>query len=218
MIQFTKNTIQDLPKINRLNLINSCTGYKSANLIGTKSKDGKTNVAIFSSITHLGSDPALLGFILRPATVPRNSYSNLKETGYFTVNHVTEKIITQAHQTSAAYDYGVSEFDITGLNEVYHDGIYEPFVANSPVQILCKYVSEYVIKENNCIHILASIEKIFCNEDLITKDNWLQLEKGNVVTINGLDGYCLPKLLDRFEYARPNTKTKSMLKNGAQKS
>lgn len=218
MLHFTKEKIQNLPKINRLNLVNSCTGYKSANLIGTKSKDGKTNLAIFSSITHLGSDPALLGFILRPATVPRNSYSNLKETGYFTVNHVTEEIISQAHQTSAAYDYGISEFDITGLKEVYHNEIYEPFVAKSPVQILCKYVSEYLIKENNCIHIIASIETIFCNENLLRNDNWLQLDRENVVAINGLDGYCLPKLIDRFEYARPNTETKSMLKNGPQKS
>lgn len=215
MVKFTKEIIQELPKINRLNLINSCTGYKSANLIGTKSKNGKSNVAIFSSVTHLGSDPAMLGFILRPATVPRNSYSNLKETGYFTVNHVTDAIIAQAHQTSAAYNFGVSEFEITGLEETYHDNIYEPFVAASPVQILCKYLTEYDIKENNCIHIIASIEKIFCDEKLITNDNWLQLEKGNVVAINGLDGYCLPKLLDRFEYARPNTLTKSMLKNGA---
>lgn len=215
MIQFNKNTINNLPKINRLNLINSCTGYKSANLIGTKSKDGKSNVAIFSSVTHLGSNPAMLGFILRPATVPRNSYANLKETGYFTVNHVTEEIIAEAHQTSAAYDFDVSEFEITSLEEQYHDSIYEPFVAKSPVQILCKYLNEYEIKENNCIHILASIEKIFCKEDLITNDNWLQLEKGNVVTINGLDGYCLPKLIDRFEYARPNTQTKSMLHNGS---
>lgn len=218
MLHFTKEKIQNLPKINRLNLVNSCTGYKSANLIGTKSKDGKTNLAIFSSITHLGSDPALLGFILRPATVPRNSYSNLKETGYFTVNHVTEEIISQAHQTSAAYDFGVSEFDITGLKEVYHNEIYEPFVAKSPVQILCKYVSEYLIRENNCIHIIASIETIFCTENLLRNDNWLQLEQGKVVAINGLDGYCLPKLIDRFEYARPNTETKSMLKNGPQKS
>jgi hypothetical protein len=29
--------------------------------------------------------------------------------------------------------------------------------------------------------------------------------KGNVVAINGLDGYCLPKLIDRFEYARKDT-------------
>jgi hypothetical protein len=41
------------------------------------------------------------------------------------------------------------------------------------------------------------------------KDGWLQLDKGNVVAINGLDGYCLPKLVDRFEYARPNIETKS---------
>lgn len=218
MLQYTKEKIQQLPKFNRLNLINSCTGYKSANLIGTKSRDGKTNVAIFSSITHLGSDPALLGFILRPATVPRNSYSNMKETGYFTVNHITEELITQAHQTSAAYDYGISEFEITGLNEVYYDGIYEPFVGKSPVQILCKYISEYPIKENNCIHIIASIEAIYCNEDMVKNDSWLQLEQGKVVAINGLDGYCLPKLIDRFEYARPNTETKSMLKNGSQKS
>ncbi|MFT5753661.1 MAG: flavin reductase (DIM6/NTAB) family NADH-FMN oxidoreductase RutF [Flavobacterium sp.] len=218
MIQFSKEDVKGLPKINRLNLINSCTGYKSANLIGTKSKDGKSNLAIFSSITHLGSDPALIGFILRPATVARNSYTNMKETGYFTVNHITEEIIAQAHQTSAAYDFGISEFKITGLDEEYHNEIHEPFVAKSPVQLLCKYLSEYEIKENNCIHILASIETIFCDENLIAKDNWLQLEKGNVVTLNGLDGYCLPKLIDRFEYARPNTKTKSMLKNGSQES
>ena len=215
MIEFTKKDVLDLPKINRLNLINSCTGYKSANLIGTKSKDGKSNVAVFSSVTHLGSEPALLGFILRPATVPRNSYTNMKETGYFTLNHITEDIIAQAHQTSAAYDISISEFDVTGLKEEYRNGIHEPFVAKSPVQILCKYLTEYEIKENNCIHVLASIETIFCDEELVTKDNWLQLEKGNVVAINGLDGYCLPKLIDRFEYARPNTITKSMLKNGS---
>ena len=32
-------------KINRLNLINSITGIKPANLIGTISKDGHTNLA-----------------------------------------------------------------------------------------------------------------------------------------------------------------------------
>jgi hypothetical protein len=37
-------------------------------------------------------------------------------------------------------------------------------------------------------------------------------EKGNVVAINGLDGYCLPKLIDRFEYARKDTPTKSFFK------
>ncbi|MDP2159544.1 MAG: flavin oxidoreductase, partial [Flavobacterium sp.] len=78
MIEFSKDSIQNLSKIPRLNLINSCTGYKSANLIATKTIEGISNVAVFSSITHLGSDPALLGFILRPTTVPRNTYKNIK--------------------------------------------------------------------------------------------------------------------------------------------
>ena len=40
MISFDKNKIENLDKIYRLNLINSCTGYKSANLIGSVDKNG----------------------------------------------------------------------------------------------------------------------------------------------------------------------------------
>ena len=34
----------------------------------------------------------------------------------------------------------------------------------------------------------------------------------NVVALNGLDGYCLPKLVDRFQYARKETPTASFYK------
>lgn len=201
-----------MEKIERLNLINSCTGYKSANLIGTKSIDGQPNVAIFSSITHLGSNPALLGFIMRPTTVPRDTYKNIRETGFFTVNHITQNMIVAAHHTSANYELGISEFDKTTLEEDYKTGIEIPFVKGSPVQLYCKYVNEYYIKENNTIHIIASVEHLFFDESLEHKDGWLQLDKGNVVTLNGLDGYCLPKLIDRFEYARKDIPTKSFFK------
>lgn len=218
MKKITSDEIKSMSKVARLNLVNSCTGYKSANLIATKSLDGKPNVAVFSSVTHLGSDPALLGLILRPAVVPRDTLKNIKETLYFTVNHITSEIMKQAHQTSASYDEGVSEFDMVNLTELYLSEIDVPFVKESPVKILCKYLNEYQIKENNTLHIIASIEEIYFEESMEHKDNWLQLDKGNVIAINGLDGYCLPKLLDRFDYARPNTKTKSLLKNGAQES
>jgi flavin reductase (DIM6/NTAB) family NADH-FMN oxidoreductase RutF len=69
MIAISTEEIEKLEKLERLNLINSCTGYKS-NLLATKSVDGLSNVAIFSSITHLGSSPAMIGFIVRPTTVP----------------------------------------------------------------------------------------------------------------------------------------------------
>jgi len=212
MENITRDTISKMEKVERLNLINSCTGYKSANLIATKSKDGNSNVAIFSSITHLGSHPALIGFIMRPTTVPRDTYKNIKETGFFTVNHITVDMIADAHHTSANYDLGISEFDKTNLDEEYKNDIEIPFVKGSPVQLYCKYVNEYYIKENDTIHIIASIENLFFDKTLQHEDGWLQIDKGNVIALNGLDGYCLPKLVDRFQYARKDTPSKSFFK------
>ena len=209
MKHITRDIISQMEKIERLNIINSCTGYKSANLIATLSDNGNSNVAVFSSITHLGSNPGLLGFIVRPTTVPRDTYSNIKSKGFFTVNHITLDMISDAHHTSANYDVGISEFDKTNLIKEYKNDLEIPFVKGSPIQLYCKYLNEYYIKENDTIHIIASIEHIFYNENMEHKDGWLQLDKGNVVAINGLDGYCLPKLAERFEYARPNVATKS---------
>lgn len=208
---YNQDSINALDKISKLNLINSCTGYKSANLIATKSTEGILNVAIFSSITHLGSDPAILGFILRPTTVPRDTYKNIKETGYFTVNHITVSMIKDAHHTSASYDFGISEFNKTSLVPEFIDDITTPFVKGSPVKLHCKYLNEYPIIENETIHIIASIEKIICENDMVENDHWLRLDRGNVVAVNGLDGYALPKLIERLEYARPDKKQKSLL-------
>lgn len=201
-----RQEIEKMDRIARLNLVNSCTGYKSANLIATINNEGQTNVAIFSSVTHLGSDPAMISFILRPTTVPRHTYQNIKAYGYFSINHITAAHIEDAHHTSAAYPAEISEFDETNLQAVYHNDCPVPFVKGSPVKLLCKYVNEYLIEENGCIMVIGSIEAIFYEEELLSSDNWLQLEKGEVVAINGLDGYALPKLVERLPYARPKKK------------
>ncbi|MBT27857.1 MAG: flavin oxidoreductase [Flavobacteriaceae bacterium] len=203
MISFDKNKIENLDKIYRLNLINSCTGYKSANLIGSVDTNGNTNLAIFSSITHLGSDPAMIGFVLRPRTVPRNTYNNLFTTKFFTVNHVKSDDIEDAHHTSAKYPKEISEFDKTKFEAEYLDGFIAPYVKGSNVRFGCKYLNEYDIKENNTILVVASIEHLYVDQKLIGEDGWIRLDKAKTVTINGLDGYAETKLIDRFKYARP---------------
>lgn len=203
MQHFNNNDIQGFSKLYRLNLINSITGYKSANMIGTRSNSGKENVAIFSSITHLGSNPPLLHFTLRPNTVPRHTYKNIKENKVFTVNHVSLSQIEQAHHTSAKYDENVSEFDQTSLESEYRMDWYAPYVKDSPIALGCHYLNEYPIKENGCVLIIATIEHVFVKDELLQKDGWVKLESGEVVAINGLDGYALPQLKKRLEYARP---------------
>ena len=115
MKHFSQKDIDTLSKIYRLNLINSATGYKSAQLVGSVSSEGNENLAVFSSIVHLGSNPALIGMILRPTTVPRHTYANMKATGVFTLNAIHESQIEDAHHTSASYPESISEFDKTQL-------------------------------------------------------------------------------------------------------
>jgi flavin reductase (DIM6/NTAB) family NADH-FMN oxidoreductase RutF len=204
MIHLKSHEFDKLNHIFRINLINSCSGFKSANLIGTKSNLGIPNVAVFSSVTHLGSNPPLLGVIFRPVTdVPRNTYENIKETGQFTINHIDTSIIRDAHHTSAKYDKNVSEFDITELEEEYKNGWHAPFVKNTPIQIALTYCEEYEIKANGTIQLIGEIKDLFIKPDLLEDDGFVNLTKANIVAINGLDGYTVPKLKERMVYQRP---------------
>ena len=196
----------------RANFINSVTGYKSANLIATKSNKGRTNVAVFSSVTHLGSNPAMLGFITRPTTVPRHTYANIKENKFFTVNHIHSQIIDKAHQTAARYEKDESEFVKTGLTEEYLNKHHAPFVKEAFVKIACEYVNEYPIVENGTLLIVAAITDIYLPEYSYTNDGWIDLNRVQGVTINGLDSYSAPTLLDRFSYAKPDQTVQSILK------
>ena len=202
-MHFTRDQINDLGKIKKINLINSCSGYKSANLIGTISKEGITNVAVFSSVTHLGSNPPTLGFILRPTTVPRDTYKNILESGVFTINHIFEDIIEDAHHTSAKYKEMISEFDMTSLEDEYHDDCIAPFVKGSPVQMEMKFIEEYHIKSNNVIHIIAEIKNLYVKDEIIQEDGFLNLSKAKVAAINGLDAYAIARNNTRFDYQRP---------------
>ena len=203
MIYFDTDKINDLNHLYKINLINSCAGYKSANLIATKAADNQTNVAIFSSVTHIGSAPPLLGFFLRPTTVLRNTYENIVETGYFTINHIHQKILKDAHHTSAKYDKNISEFDVTDLETDYKDNFYAPFVKNCPVQLAMKYVEEYDIKINNTKLVIGEIQGLYIKENVLEKDGFINLSNAEIATINGLDGYAIPNLKQRFEYQRP---------------
>ena len=200
---FDFDAISNLDKVYRINLINSCTGFKSANLLGTISNEGITNVAIFSSVIHLGSDPPTLGFILRPKTVQRDTYKNIQETGVFTINHIWEDIIKDAHHTSAKYEEHISEFDVTDLEPEFKGNFKAPFVKNAPVQMCMKFLQDVYISSNDVTMIVAQIKELYVNNEILEKDGFINLSKGKVLAINGLDAYCTTTLKDRFSYQKP---------------
>ncbi len=198
-----RNTeIADLERIYRLNLINSITGIKPANLVGTISSDGITNLAIFSSVVHLGSDPAIIGMNVRPAgDVRRDTYENIIETGFYSINHVTPEIIERAHYTSAKFPRDVTEFDACRLTEEYLDGFIAPFVAESSVRIGLKFEEEIKIERNRTSLIIGSIQLISL-PDQANEDGHLNLETSSAVGISGLNSYYTLTKTAQFPYAR----------------
>ena len=201
-IHWSSNDLTQMDAKHRIHLINSASGYKSANLIGTRSLNGQDNLAVFSSVIHMGSQPAVFGFLLRPATVPRHTWSNILATGVYTINHIHLQILEAAHQTSLKFPEDVSEFEATGLCAEMKGGFAAPYVAESPVQMGMKYLSHYEIKENGTILVVGQVEHLYADSQIVASDGWLQLDQAQTLTINGLDGYALPALIQRMPYEK----------------
>jgi flavin reductase (DIM6/NTAB) family NADH-FMN oxidoreductase RutF len=208
---FTSEALIDLEKHERAHLINSLGGFKSLALVGTSDSKRNTNLAVFSSVFHVGANPPLIGLIFRPSPPERNTYSNIIETGFYTINHVNETIYMQAHQTSARYDKAISEFDITGLTPEYKDAFFAPYVTESNIQLGIEFKEKIDLTINNTILIIGEITQIYIPEDCLSADGFIDLEKANTVTCSGLDSYHKTVQLDRLSYAKPNKEVSSIL-------
>lgn len=187
----------------RATFINSLAGFKTAVLIGSKSEDGFSNLAIFNSLIHIGANPPMYGFLCRPDTVKRDTLSNILETNYYTFNYVKAEDYEKAHQTSAKYEREVSEFEKTGFGETYIDNFFAPFVQEAVVKIGLRFEEKIDIKINGTILIIGSIEKIVLNENIISKDGFVALEKERVLACTGLDAYYQTEFIGRLSYAKP---------------
>ncbi len=196
--------IQSLEKTFRANLINSVSGYKPANLIGTVSENGVTNLAIFSSVIHLGANPALLGFIQRPVGADSHTYKNIKANGVFTINHVHEHFVEKAHYTSARFDINQSEFDACQLTAEYLEGFAAPFVQESHIKIGLRFVQEIPIELNGTTLLIGQIEHLFITENSIETDGNIRLDKVSDVAVAGLETYYKVEKLAQFPYAKTN--------------
>jgi flavin reductase (DIM6/NTAB) family NADH-FMN oxidoreductase RutF len=209
-MKITNENILAFEKPYRTNFVNSLSGFKSANLISTISKEGKTNLAIFSSVIHVGANPPAIGFLMRPVSVERHTYNNIKETSYFTINHINKDIFKKAHQTSARYDKDVSEFDECGLTPEFSDTIKAPYVKEAKIKIGCRFFEEHEIKFNGTIFMVGEILEVILPDDVIGTDGFVDIEKAETIAISGLDSYHETKRIARLSYAKPGIEPKEI--------
>ena len=213
-MHYTESEIRDLNRVKRLRLMNSITGIKSANLIGTISESGNTNVAIFSSVVHLGSDPALIGFVMRPDNnVKRDTLNNILENKYFTINHVNSNFVEKAHYTSLNFNQDQSEFDYCNLESFYIDNYLPPFVKESKVKIGLKLNEIIPIKSNGCKFIIGEVEHLLIDDSIdLLSEGSINLEDSNSVGVGGLNSYYSMSKITELPFPRLSTTPASDMK------
>ena len=209
--QISFDQIMNMEKQERVHFANSLGGFKSVGLIGTKNKSNQTNLAIVDSILHIGSNPPLFGIVFRPGVMERHTLENILETGFYTINHITEKIHKQAHQTSARYDRTCSEFDETGLIPEYKNGFLAPFVKESNVKLAMEFKEKVTLSINSTVLIIGEVKDVYFPEDCLQKDGFLDIEKAASLTCSGLDRYHKTTRISRLSYAKANKEITSII-------
>jgi flavin reductase (DIM6/NTAB) family NADH-FMN oxidoreductase RutF len=203
MAAYNLADIESWERFYRSNFINSLTGFKSVSLIGTVNASGQPNLAIFSSIVHIGSNPPLVGYINRPLEAAPHTLPNIEATGAYTINHIQPHFTEQAHQTSAKYAADISEFEAVGLTPEFQEGIAAPFVKESAVKYALTLQEVIPIQLNGTFLVIGKINSIHIDETIVAEDGFLQLDKANSICCNGADAYYTAGLLGRYGHAKP---------------
>lgn len=202
-MMYNLSDVETMEKRFRANFINSLGGFKSCVLIGSKSLVGNENLAIFSSLFHLGANPALCGIIIRPSQEKENTLGNMVRTKSFTINHILPSFYEKGHQSSAKYMEGESEFEKVKLTPEYHEEITAPFVKESIIKFGCELQQKIDIEINGTYLMIGKITKIIVPDYLIAEDGYIDLERAETITCSGLDSYHQTTRLARLKYAKP---------------
>jgi flavin reductase (DIM6/NTAB) family NADH-FMN oxidoreductase RutF len=205
MLHFSASDIAEMEQRYRATFINSLGGFKSVVMVGTMDKEGRQNLAIFSSLFHIGANPPLCGLIVRPDIAERHTLSNIEETGFYTINHLNEEIYKQAHQCSARYPKETPEFDAVGLTPVFEDGFHAPFVAESNIRFAMELREKIPLVINGCTLLIGQIVAVQVQENTILPDGFVDIEQAGTLTCSGLDSYHKTQRIARLSYAKPDT-------------
>ncbi len=116
--------------------------------ITTVNPGGRVNAAPFSFFNGLTSEPPLLGVSINTrAGAPKDTLRNIRDTGEFVVNVVTEAMAEKVVYASGEWPPEVDELALTGLGALPSELVKPPRVAESPVHLECRLHREIPLGE-----------------------------------------------------------------------
>lgn len=205
-MQLDRSDIDALPPRQRTQLINGLPGYKPALLVGTR-HNSLDNLAIISSVFHVGASPPLLGMILRPNPegTERHTLDNILATGEYTLNGFRVSDAARAHQTSARYPRTTSEFSACGFTAYNQPASGAPFVAEAPLQIACQLREHQMLAVNGTHLLIGEIVWLQLPDGSLRDDGSIDWQMADLPVVTGLDSYHPVGVGIRYRYAKPDT-------------
>ena len=132
-------TLSDLAGIDRYKLLTGLIVPRPIGWIGTVDGDGVHNLAPYSFFNCVSATPptVVIGTGHRAGS-PKDTLSNLRETGVFTVSIVTEGVVEAMNATSAEVPPDVDEFAEAGLSTVIGSSVGAPYVGEAKASLECE--------------------------------------------------------------------------------
>ncbi len=130
--------LSDLAGVDRYKLLTGLIVPRPIGWIGTVDRDGVRNLAPYSFFNCVAATPptVVVGTGSR-AGAPKDTLSNLRDTGVFTVSIVTEEVAEAMNETSAEFAPDVDEFAEVGLTAVVGTTVPAPYVAQAKAALEC---------------------------------------------------------------------------------
>lgn len=169
--------------------VNTLSGIKAAFLLATQDQNGRNNLALFTSVVHLGAAPPLLGVVLRPAQSRQDTRRIIQPGTPFSLNAVSLNQMEAAHQCSAHYPADQSEFDACRLTPWFSATHRAPFVKESPLKIGLTAVDLMDVKANGTRFVVASVTEVHLEEKLLGPDGQIRPHDAQLCGVVGLNAW-----------------------------
>lgn len=170
--------------------------------VGTLGRSGVPNLAPFSFAAGVtSSPPVMMVSISTRRGQEKDTLRNIRETGEFTINIVSERLLQRMHQSSFAYGPDQSEFEQVGLALRPSQRIAAPGVADAPVTMELKLRHIIPVPGTDATMVLGDV-LLFVIDDDVWDGTAVSAEKLAPVGRLGVDAYTVVRDVVRLPPAR----------------
>ena len=154
--------------------------------------DGNLNAAPFSAYNYLCTDPPVVGIGVtnRPGTyTPKDTARNIRRTGEFVVNVVTEDLLQQMNICATDFPADVDELEMAGLETTPSSVVKVPRIRSAHAALEC--VEHATIEIGNSRIILGRVVAMYVEDEFIDPAGpYIKAEELHAVgRMNGLGSY-----------------------------